>query len=350
MYKKQLDLGMASLILIAAFCTQFFFQLVVYLFKLPSGVYTWIVVVANQLILLGVCLAFAFTQKFDFVDVLGLKRPPKWYLFPIFIFVAFACLFAFAPLSGLFKRMLEKLGYDFTVNYHISMNNTGLFVLSFFALTLLPVVGEETALRGVLFSGSRKVSPVFAIVYSALIFALMHGNMTQLIHQFLLGLVMGYLVCVTHSIYASAVIHSANNGLALLFENGMQNGWIDPRFYWYLNGELGIKTLLIGMGTAFFALVVLLVFVTLLLHRDRAKSSDDLSVPVGISVYLDYLAGLPLEEEKADAEEGKYFGEDSVTFKYRRREVPDKFSILMAVALAVMLAMLVLATLIPGGS
>ena len=338
---KKMDLGTASLTLIVAFCAQYLFQVIVGFFPLSDAAYTWTVVIANQLILFAVCFVFCFKKKVDYVDLLGLKRPPKWYFFPIFFFVAVACLFAFAPLSGLIKRMLEKLGYVVSPNYYVPMHNAGLFALSFLALTLLPAIGEETALRGVLFGGSRERSPVFAIFYTAAIFALMHGNLNQLAHQFFLGVVMGYLVCVTGSIYASATVHFFNNGLALLFEYGLQNGWIDPRFYWYLCGELSPKTTLIGMVIAIFAIVMLLVLVTCLLIRERAKKETETEMhgnARGISAYLNYLAGIPTEEKS----------EENAAAKAISKKI-KKYSLALAIALAAMLLLVVLLSLVPTG-
>ena len=338
--RKTFDLGSASLAFLVAFGAQLVFQAIVLLFHLSDAAKTWTIVVGNQIVLFAVCIFFCFMKKVDPLEITGLRRPPKWYYFPLFILIAFACVATFAPLAGVFSHLLGKLGYEYMPTYHIPTENKGLFTLAFLALTLLPFFGEELAVRGVVLSGGRERSPLFAILFSALIFALMHGNMRQLVHQFLLGAVMGYLAYLTGGIYASAVVHFVNNGVALLFEYGFKNGMIDPRAYWYLAGELGAKSTLIGVVVGFFGLTMLLVTLTCLLHRERAQKKDyipreDEGFLRRITGYLRYLSAFPEEEGSTQGEAGE---------KTRERT----FGTVMAIVLAVVLALIVLLSLIPG--
>jgi len=337
--RKSFDLGSASLVFLIAFGAQLLFQAIILLFRFSEVAKTWTVVIGNQIVLFAVCLILCLNKKVDFLEITGLRRPPKWYYFPLFILIAFACVATFAPLAGVFSHLLTKLGYEYTPNYHIPTENAGLFALSFLALTLLPLLGEETAVRGVVMSGSRERSPVFAILFSALIFALMHGNLRQVVHQFLLGAVMGYLAYLTGGIYASAVVHFVNNGLALLLEYGFKNGMIDPRAYWYMAGELGSKSTLIGVVVGLFALMMFLVLFTCLLHRERAQKKDyipreDVGFHGRVADYLRYLSAFPDEELPAQGGEAG--------------RATRMYGTLMAVLLAVVLAVIVLLTLVSG--
>ena len=331
---KSFDLGTAVLAVLVGFCVQIVFQYILSLFSLPAKTYTWIVVIMNQLIFFGVALIFCFCpkKKVSPLAITGAKEPPKWYYFPIFILIAIACVTCFGPISGLFRRMLSKLGYDYTPQYFIPRDNAGLFTLAFFALTILPVLGEEFMLRGVLMSGTKKHSAVFAILYTALIFALIHGNLNQLIHQFLLGAIMGYVAYLTGGIYASAVIHITNNAMAMLLDYGFANNFVNHSFYYYVAGELGVAETLIGIMVSFFALAMFLVLFTALLHRDRARVKD---YNPTFSTYLLYLATPTAEREKEASEE-------------REGKKMNGYSLMLVIFLAVMLAAIVLLTLIPG--
>ncbi len=333
---KSFDLGTASTAVLVAFGVQIVFQLILSLFSLPSKAYTWAAVIANQVIFAGVALAFCFAKKVDPIAVTGVKRPPKWYYFPLFVLIAICCVTCFAPLSGMFSRLLTKLGYDRTPQYYVPMKEGGLFALAFLALTILPAVGEETMLRGVLLSGAKRKSPMFAVFYTALIFALIHGNLHQLVHQFLLGLVMGYLAYLTGGIYASATVHFANNGIALLLDYGRAHDFVDKTFYWYVGGKLGAKETVIGMAVSLFALAMLLIFITCLLHRERSKEREyepqDGRLGDRINAYLAFLS--------ADEEEQQRAG---------KKTKLDGYALLMAVVLAAVLAAVVLLSLIPGG-
>ena len=337
---KSFDLATACIAVLVAFGVQIILQFVFSLFSLSAKALTWTVVISNQVTFFVIAMAFCFGKKVDPLAITGAKEPPKWYHFPLFILIAITCVTCFAPMSGLFTRMLCKLGYEHMPQYFIPRDNAGLFTLAFLALTILPVLGEEVILRGVLMSGAKRRSPLFAILFPAMIFALLHGNLHQLIHQFLLGAVMGYLVYLTGSIYASATIHITNNAIAMLLDYGFMHNFINKNFYYYIAGEAIATTTLIGIALSFFALVMLLVLVTCLIHRDRSrvKEYDPIDGGVGerITSYLIYLSTPTAEKEgevRAEQEGKKPMSADTV---------------LIVVILSLVLAATVFLTLIPG--
>lgn len=76
---------------------------------------------------------------------------------------------------------------------------------------------EEWLCRGVVLRGLvKKVGPAWAIVLSALFFALIHLNLWQAIPAFLLGLVFGYVYYKTGSLKLTMLMHCANNTMAFL--------------------------------------------------------------------------------------------------------------------------------------
>jgi membrane protease YdiL (CAAX protease family) len=78
-------------------------------------------------------------------------------------------------------------------------------------IAFIPALIEEFALRGVIMQPLRKYGDRFATVMSALVFALMHGNMIQAPFAFIAGLAIGYFVIATGSIWTGVLIHFANN-------------------------------------------------------------------------------------------------------------------------------------------
>lgn len=87
----------------------------------------------------------------------------------------------------------------------------------FNTVILAPVI-EEFVYRGVLLGSLRRFGDGAAIVISALLFGLAHGNMAQLPYSFILGMTMAYFVIKTNSIYTSIFIHFVNNALATFME------------------------------------------------------------------------------------------------------------------------------------
>lgn len=79
-----------------------------------------------------------------------------------------------------------------------------------------PII-EEIVCRGIILGGFlKKFSPNFSIFLSALIFAVMHGNIHQGINAFILGLFFGYIYYKTKSLYLTMFCHFINNTFVLL--------------------------------------------------------------------------------------------------------------------------------------
>lgn len=87
--------------------------------------------------------------------------------------------------------------------------------------TPLQAIGEEYAFRGYLLQafGSISRSPVFAIVVTSLLFALMHGaqNIPLFADRFIFGLMAGFVVWRTGGLEAGIALHVVNNLVAFAF-------------------------------------------------------------------------------------------------------------------------------------
>ena len=84
------------------------------------------------------------------------------------------------------------------------------------AVVLAPVL-EEALFRGLILHGlARRRGPRSATLWTAAFFAFFHFyNPWQIIPTFFLGLLLGWVVLVTRSLWSSIVLHSAFNGLSL---------------------------------------------------------------------------------------------------------------------------------------
>lgn len=85
--------------------------------------------------------------------------------------------------------------------------------LVWLVIGLTPALCEETVFRGLMLGGLRRLGMTRAIVISALLFGLAHSSIYRLLPTFALGLIFGYAVWRTGSIFCSILIHALNNGL-----------------------------------------------------------------------------------------------------------------------------------------
>lgn len=94
------------------------------------------------------------------------------------------------------------------------------FVISFLATACAPALIEEFFFRGAILGSLRKFGDAFAIFTSAILFGLVHGNLIQIPFAFTVGLLLGFAVVKTGSIWTGVFIHFLNNFLAVLQEHG----------------------------------------------------------------------------------------------------------------------------------
>lgn len=91
-------------------------------------------------------------------------------------------------------------------------------ILFFIVFSVIPAIMEELAFRGVVLGLLRKFGDGFAVLISAGLFGLMHGNLVQLPFAFIVGLVLGYLVVRTNSLLPAIIVHFANNFYSCLMQ------------------------------------------------------------------------------------------------------------------------------------
>ena len=96
----------------------------------------------------------------------------------------------------------------------------GPFWSSFLVVAIFAPIFEEWLCRGMVLRGLlTKMKPAWAIVVSALFFAVIHMNPWQALNAFLIGLVMGYVYYKTGSLILTMIIHFVNNGTAVVLSN-----------------------------------------------------------------------------------------------------------------------------------
>ena len=88
---------------------------------------------------------------------------------------------------------------------------------SFLLAAVFAPIFEEWLCRGMVLRGLlTKMKPAWAIVVSALFFALIHFNPWQALNAFILGLAMGYVYYKTGNLWLTMLIHFVNNATAVV--------------------------------------------------------------------------------------------------------------------------------------
>jgi len=101
-----------------------------------------------------------------------------------------------------------------------NMTQGNIFV-NFLCVSIFAPFFEEWLCRGMVLRGllGRGLKPVWAIVISAVFFALIHANPWQAVPAFLLGCLFGYFYYKTGSLKLTMLMHFTNNTFSLILSN-----------------------------------------------------------------------------------------------------------------------------------
>ena len=148
-------------------------------------------------------------------------------------------------------------------------DNKLIVVISVSYVAVTGPITEEILCRGCILPAASHISRKFGIIASALLFGIMHGNVTQFINAFILGLLLGYVTLKSGSIIPAVIMHIVNNTASVIEMFIMQYA---PSVNLTLIFEL--PSALIG--------IVCLVYLAMR-HRDIDESKDYLPVRPPIS-------------------------------------------------------------------
>lgn len=157
---------------------------------------------------LSLCLAIGFG--------LFIRRH---YQFPIKRFSIVAVLIASVSLIGIhvFLDPLTSLIPPSELMNKMLLETVKQPVPYFFMIVVAAPILEELFFRGIILDGFLKnYDPKYAILASAFLFAVIHGNLPQGVGAFLSGILIGWVYWKTGSVLAGIIIHLINNLISFI--------------------------------------------------------------------------------------------------------------------------------------
>ena len=129
---------------------------------------------------------------------------------------------------------------------------SGTLWVNFLCVSIFAPIFEEWLCRGMVLRGllDRGVRPVWAILFSAVFFGLIHMNIWQMVPAIILGLIFGYVYWKTRSLKLTMLMHFTNNTFALILSHidslkDMDN-WMQALGQWYWP-VLAVAVLLVAL-------------------------------------------------------------------------------------------------------
>ena len=161
-------------------------------------------------VLIGTAFLLVYYRKDSLlVPMLALGKRPSAGMFAGCICLMMLAQILFSAIAAGAEAAANQLGYSFMSSIEAATGTSKTLSMFLYAGIFGPVI-EEIIYRGFLMKSLQKYGKTFAILVSAAVFGLMHGNPLQSIFAFMVGLVFGY-AAMEYSIYFSILLHVLNN-------------------------------------------------------------------------------------------------------------------------------------------
>lgn len=253
---------------------------------------TWQDIIYTAIIQVGILFLlplFAYkgvkrkTFKQTFIDTKVKPVNPKIIILAIIIGVA--AFFLNLAVSSFFSGIIGLFGYETVPGYSGSSMTRLQFIISIFTVALLPAICEEFTHRGFLMSGYSSLGLKRAVVFSSVMFGLMHLNINQVFYAIILGFLMAITVIMSGSIIPSIIIHFINNLINVYLQYAQANGLWGHNFLSgidaYFNSLGPIAAFLVSFLALVLVLVVILILFIMLLKETRIKKINKLYKDLG---------------------------------------------------------------------
>jgi len=127
--------------------------------------------------------------------------------------------FVFALQVFLSLVLYPALGLDYNITDMFEVNSESSLltkIILVLALAVTPAIFEELFFRKALIDFTLPYGKKFALIFSSLLFGLLHMNLSQGLFAFIIGLAFGSIYLYTKNIKIPMLIHFINNGFAAL--------------------------------------------------------------------------------------------------------------------------------------
>lgn len=228
-------------------CTALFVQFLLAMLvpDYASSTEYWIVNGVYSIALLASGYIYCKCAQVSIVSAVRINRPVKIADTLILLGVIFCLVNGMTPVNDIIMQWLDNIGINIGgVDADMIYGNIYMAVL---VLCIIAPVVEELLFRGIIAGGmvnSWRLAP--ALVVSAIVFALFHMNMAQVVHQMIMGMILALFMYRSGSIWVPIIGHIFNNALVLLLDYHVYStGWYTDNALWVAIG--GIGTAIVGV-------------------------------------------------------------------------------------------------------
>ncbi|MBR5322608.1 MAG: CPBP family intramembrane metalloprotease [Clostridia bacterium] len=172
------------------------------------------IILYSAIFLLPTFFIFKYTEKTESYISFKFVFPKNFILLAV---TAIGCISASGNITNVIKLLFNKIGIGF-ISYSPDIPHDLLGIaLLFLSSALIPAIVEEILFRKVILNRLIPFGKPFAVILTALLFSLMHTNISQFLYTFTGGLFLGVITVKSVSVIPAIVLHFLNNCLSMVY-------------------------------------------------------------------------------------------------------------------------------------
>ncbi len=178
----------------------------------------YINLIAYVIFFITIAIIYSIHGKKITVDISLINTNKNTLLLTVFLGVSILCInigfLGILNSSTFFSNILENFNSIINILTIRGLPETILII------GIITPIAEELLFRGLVYNTLLKSFPILPTIFiQAFLFGICHGNIIQCIYTTFLGIVFGYLIYKTKSLYSSIIAHISNNLTAIIVFN-----------------------------------------------------------------------------------------------------------------------------------
>jgi membrane protease YdiL (CAAX protease family) len=235
------------------------------LFSIPAS----LSIVLNEIIFLFIpVVVYIAVTKQSAKNTLRLNRLS----FPALMLSIFIGMLVF-PMAIFIGNLSQLVFHNYLQDAFTAMQSMS-FIGFIGAIALTPAIFEELTMRGIVFSGYKRIDIKKAALMNGLFFGLMHLNPQQFLYAFIIGIIFAYMVFYTDSILSSMVCHFTCDGISAVINFFTMKVLLNQTSKIPDINSLPVNTRIISLLVQFIVFVVCLALIILLVKALASLSQN----------------------------------------------------------------------------
>lgn len=175
--------------------------------------YIYPVILVNEFVMiLGPVLIYCYVKKINIKEAFRFNKPGLMPMLLV-VLISIPAYFVASMLNNVFAYFLQFIG-DLPVQPIPVPENLLELLVGILIIGASPGICEEIMHRGFMLRAYEKRGSYKAVIFVAIFFGIFHFDITNFFGPVFLGLIIGYYVIRTNSIFAGMLAHFLNNAIA----------------------------------------------------------------------------------------------------------------------------------------